>query len=86
MLLMKNNRPAFVGMVQCRVQSGPDGLPPNQTITESCEFIKAARKMLCNLRFWFAVVSLYCTAESEFRLAISFHKGLAFSALFSPTD
>lgn len=27
-LLMKNNRPAFVGMVQCRVQSGPGGLPP----------------------------------------------------------
>lgn len=56
---MKNNRPAFVGMVQCRVQSGPDGLPLNQNITESFEFMKAARKMLCKLSFCFAVVSLY---------------------------
>lgn len=71
-LLMKNNKPAFVGMVQCRVQSGPGGLPPNQNIkTESLEFMKAARKMLCCFSLLYnAAIIQPCNKFSE---RVGFH-------------
>lgn len=69
--MKKNNRAAFVGMVQCKVQSGPDGLPPSQDVTMSFEFIKAARKMFCNPSLCFAVVSLYCMMPSPLPLFLN---------------